>query len=200
MTEIQQNRWDQLVRRVANVVGGGSQVGDTLNELFPVLDVESVPIELLALSRYQVAMGTSSFGALAANNNAHQLFNPAGSTSLLVLTTCIFHAGTSQNMRMAVSTTPLTTDVGNVVRRDTREGVTARVIGQNRAVQQAAGIAAHMIIRVEANVSYTLRDQNGLFVLFPGTGITLSTSVQNGATACGWWWRERVFEPAEINF
>ncbi len=45
--ELQQNRYDQLIRRVGGIIGPGSKVVEALGELFPVIDVENVPGELL---------------------------------------------------------------------------------------------------------------------------------------------------------
>lgn len=200
MTEIQQNRWDQLIRRASNIVGGGSQVNDTLNELFPTIDVENVPIELLALSGTTVAVAGSLLTASALDINKHQLFNPVGSNSMLVVTTMLLRSNTAGNARIAISATALTDAVGNEIRRDTRRGVAARVVGQNRSLQSAAGISAHFLVTLEAAVLLTVNDQNGLFVLFPGTGVTFAGPVVNVATACTFLWRERVIEPAEDNF
>lgn len=200
MTEIQQNRWDQLVRRAANIVGGGSQVNDTLNELFPVIDVERVPGELLFLSGMRLGMCSSRLLASAAENNHHQLFNPVGSGMLVVITQMLVGAVTAQRMRAAVVSGALVDAVGNEVLRDTRLGVGAAPVAQNRSDQSAGGLGAIMEFFVEQNKTLSLEDQNGLFVLFPGTGVQCTTTIVNTQTLVGWWWRERVFEPAEENF
>jgi len=200
VTEIQQNRWDQLVRRAANVVGGASQVNDTLNELFPIFDVENMPIELFALGNISVATGGSLLVISAGDINKHQLFNPADSGALLVLTTVIFNCSVATRLELAITSAALADDVGNVIPRDTRKGVTARVVGQNRSEQSAAGLAPHVQIRVEQNVSFTLQDPDGLFVIFPGDGVTAAPVTAAQQSLCQFFWRERAFEPAEDNF
>jgi len=200
VTEIQQNRWDQLIRRVANIVGGGSQVNDTLNELFPTLDVENVPSELLALSRTSLVTAGSLLNPSVGNVNKHQLFNPATSSVMLVVTQMIVSTGVAGNSEIVVEVTARTTNVGNVQRRDTRAGFAEAVIGENRTQQDAAGVASIVNIRLLANTAFSLTDPNDLFVLFPGTGVTFSPTTANVQSVCQFFWRERVFEPAEINF
>ena len=200
MTEIQQNRWDQLVRRVANIVGGGSQVNDTLNELFPTIDVENVPIELLALSGMNIATGGTLLNPSVADINKHQLFNPVGSGALLVVTTMIVSTGVAGNAELDIRIGPLADSAGNVIRRDTRTGVLGTSVAQNRSEQSATGVAPHFKLRLLANTPFTLQDQNGLFVLFPGTGLTFGPTTVNVQSVCQFLWRERLFEPAEVNF
>jgi len=200
MTELQQNRYDKLLRRVGGLIGAKSMVSDALGELFPTIDVENVPGELLMLSGTRIAMATSQLGVLAANRNLHQLFNPADSQVLLVVTKLLLRSNVAELMRLAITNAALTTATGNEVLRDTRLGVAALAVGQNRTVQQAGGVAAHMEFQVEANITLKLEDENSLFVLFPGTGVTLASTSLGVSTTAGWWWRERVFEGAEAQF
>lgn len=200
MTEIQQNRWDQLIRRAANIVGGGSQVNDTLNELFPVLDVEHVPSELLFLSGIKTAICASQLNASALDVNQHQLFNPAGSQVLAVITSIWVYTSVTGFMRMNPASTEITNDIGGARRRDLRTGVASIPVCRNRTLQQVGGIPLTFQARVIANEFIKIDDQNDLFVLFPGTGLTVSTVTINTQSVVNFMWRERVFEPAEINF
>jgi len=200
VTEIQQNRWDQLVRRAANIVGGGSQVNDTLNELFPVIDIERVPGELLFLSGTKMAVCGSQLNQSALNTNHHQLFNPAGSGIVATVSSIFLNSGTTQSIRAAFVTTAITTLVGNELVRDTRLGVVNSPVLQNRTVQQVAGVALIYQWRVLADTTLKISDDNGVCVLFPGTGLTVATTIINTVSTVNFLWRERVFEPAEINF
>jgi len=199
VTEIQQNRYDALIRRVNNIVAPGSMVADALSELFPMIDVENVPIELLALMGTIVATAGSILSPSAADINKHQLFNPVDSHALLVLTTLVVSTGVAGNAELATTAVPLTDDVGNVIRRDTRSSGALTVVGQNRSLQSAAGIPSIVNFRLEQNVAFTLQDPNGLFVLFPGFGVTFSPTTANVQSICQFFWRERVFEPSEDN-
>jgi len=198
MTEIQQNRWDRLVRRVAGIVGGGSQVNDTLNELFPTIDVENVPIELLALAQTDVGMCSSVLTALAANRNHHQLFNPAGSGTLLVVTTVAVDNSITDIIRFSTFIAALTTLAGNERRRDTRAGTTAELVGQNRTDQSAVAGGLDFRFRVVAQIGTFVHDPDGIAVLFPGTGLTVTPTSVNSTSNVAFMWRERVFEPSEV--
>jgi len=197
MTEIQQNRWDRLIRRSAGVVGGGSQVNDTLNELFPIMDVENVPGELLALMRIDLGMCSSLLSAVLLDRNHHQLFNPTGSGALLVVTTVEMESPTAQFMRFSNFIGEQATPAGNERRRDTRAGVLANLVAQQRTGQSTLSGGLDFRMRLEAGVGRTFTDENGIAILFPGTGLTISTEVVNTASVVGFMWRERTFEPSE---
>jgi len=201
MTEIQQNRWDQLIRRAANVVGGGSQVNDTLNELFPVIDVERVPGELLALMGTTLGWCNSLLQPSVGDTNHHQLFNPAGSGALVTITTILLQSNQAGYLRVFSQTLALATAVGNIAKRDTRTGVISTTVAESRTVQQVAGGSlVGLSVRALANEQQQITDPNGVVVLFPGTGCTVSTETLNAQSRVSFMWRERAFEPAEINF
>jgi len=200
MTEIQQNRWDRLIRRTAGIVGGGSQVNDTLNELFPMIDVENLNAELSLFIGWQLGLCSSELGALAANLNHMQLFNPVDSNKIMVVERVDFRSSTGQQIEFTTSTVALTNDVGNVIPRDTRQGVVAPLATENRNVQQVGGLPQIGLITIQAAIVFTLAEKLGLFVLAPGTGITFATTVVNTSFNVNWFWRERVAEPAELVF
>jgi len=98
--EIQQTRYDRLIRRVAGIIGPGSKVSEVLTELFPVLDVESVPSELLILAGTNTCFGGGQFQAMAGQSPKMGLFNPADSNTILVLTHVYVSTDTgNQNIR-----------------------------------------------------------------------------------------------------
>jgi len=200
VTEIQQNRWDQLIRRAANVVGGGSQVNDTLNELFPTLDVENLNAELAILSGWRLAFGSSSLGGLAANFNIFQLFNPAASGMLVVVERVDMRVSSTQTIEYALSTTALADFTSNRAYRDTRTGITDIPVAQPRDAQTPGNLPTFGQLALTNAVTFTFTDAKGLFVLAPGTGISFGTTVANIGMSCNWLWRERVAEPAELNF
>jgi len=200
VTEIQQNRWDQLIRRAANVVGGASQVNDTLNELFPVIDVERVPGELLALSGMRLCWAGTQLVASPAEFNHHQIFNPVDSGALIVITQVDMFALTTTSFRFTNGIAVLATLAGNERRRDTRQGIDADVLGQNRTDQSAVSGGLDFRIRAVASGSVNVKDDNGIAILFPGTGLTITADTTNIISAVHFMWRERTFEPAEVNF
>jgi len=198
--DLQQNRYDQLLRRVGGLIGPGSKVSEVLGELFPVIGVEQLPLELLFLSGTKLGQGASLQNAVAANNNHSQIFNPAGSGQLLVPTLIHISTNSIQTIEYATTETALATDVGNVIPRDTRVGVVAPVSGQIRTVTQAGGLPSFALLRVQADITFTLHDETGLFVLAPGTGLTFATSTVNTVLRMNYLWRERPALQSELNF
>ncbi len=200
MTEIQQNRWDQLIRRASNIVGGGSQVGDTLNELFPMLDVETLVSELAILSGTRLALGSTSQGASALDLSHSQLFNPADSNMILTVERVELNMPVGTLVEYAFAVLPLAGSSFSSVFRDTRLGFTDVPVGQIHDVQQPAGLPTIGMIFVTTDTQASLFDKQGLFVLGPGTGITFATTLINRTFRVTYHWRERVAEPAELNF
>lgn len=200
MTEIQQNRYDQLVRRVANIVSSGAIVGDALNELFPMIDVESLNSELAFLAKWKLAFSSTTQLASVGNNSHTQLFNPADSGMIVVLERVDLNTSAGQPIRYALADIPLTNLTANEALRDTREGITQIPVAQCRDVQQVGGLALFGVLVLQFDQTFTLEEKRGLFTLAPGTGVTFATTVTNTELTANYLWRERVGEPAELNF
>ena len=197
MTEIQQNRWDRLVRRVAGIVGGGSQVNDTLNELFPTIDVENVPGELLALANMRLGWVSGLLAASAAERNHHQIFNPEGSGTLIVITRVVAFCSVTSIFRFSNFIGQLPTLAGNERPRDTRRGTLAEMTAQHRTDQSAVSGGLDFQMISLANTMQVLEDRNGISILFPGTGLTVSNQTLDIDSTVSFMWRERAFEPSE---
>ena len=199
MTELQQNRYDRLLRRVGGLIGAKSMVNDALGELFPVIEVENVPGELLALMATQLGWCSSTLAAVAAVRNHHQLFNPADSNVLIVVTTVTF-SSTGNNtfdFRFSNFIGALATLAGNERRRDTRFGTLASMVAQQRTAQDTVSGGLDQTFESLGIGSTIITDANGLAVLFPGTGLTVTCQALNAGSTVGFMWRERVFEPSE---
>jgi len=197
VTEIQQNRWDRLIRRVAGIVGGGSQVNDTLNELFPTIDVENVPGELLALANTRLGWVSGRLAASIAEFNHHQIFNPVGSGTLIAITQVATNSGITTNFRFSNAIAELVTLAGNERPRDTRRGINASVTAQHRTDQSAVSGGLDFRVRQLANTTTVIKDQNAVAILFPGTGLTVTCETVNIESTVAFMWRERAFEPSE---
>ena len=197
MTELQQNRYDRLLRRVGNLIGAKSMVNDALGELFPMIDVENVPGELLALQPTDLGWCSTKLFATAAVRNHHQLFNPARSNVLLVVTTVTFNSSASSEFRFSNFIAALTTLAGNERRRDTRAGTLAGVVAQSRTAQDAVSGGLDYRFQSTNTEGKTLTDSNGLAILFPGTGLTITSQTLNIDSTVSFMWRERVFEESE---
>lgn len=200
MTEIQQNRWDQLVRRAANIVAPGSMVSDSLNELFPMLNVETLNAELLLLTGWRLVVAGSNEPSSTGDVNHHQLFNPAGSGHIITVTSVQFRAAAIMEIRYGTTTADLAGVTGNPSVRDTRVGPGSSVVGIVSSLNQVAGAPQNGNYLVQANVTAELKDENGLFVLGPGTGVNFTTTVTGTASIVNFFWKERVAQAAELNF
>ena len=198
MTELQQNRYDRLIRRLGNLIGAKSMVNDVLGELFPMIDVENVPGELLALMATDLGWCSTRLAADLLNRNHHQLFNPADSNVLLVVTTVsMFSEEAAVEFRFSNFIGALTTLAGNERRRDTRAGTLAGLVAQQRTAQDLVSGGLDYRILTPNAITETITDANGLAVLFPGTGLTITSQAINTPSTVSFMWRERVFEESE---
>ena len=200
MTELQQSRYDQLLRRVGDLKGAGSKVNDALSELFPVIDVEGVPGELLLLGGTQLCIGAANTTSIAAKRPAIQLFNPVDSGKLITVSSLHASTNITQIFRWAVTEVALTTGIGTETYRDGRLGQAARPSGQIRTDSTVAIVDANGLIRALANTDVRLEDDNGIAVLSPGTGLSIGIEGVLAELQATFFWRERVAEPSELNF
>ena len=198
--EIQQNRWDQLIRRVGGIIGPGSKVSETLNELFPVPDVERVPGELLFLGGTFLGFGGSSIGAAAGNFPKGMLFNPAESGMLGTVTTVYVTSTMTQPVRFGLTATELVAGIGTQIVRDTRKGFFERPTLRISEEQSVTGGPGSAIINISANLSFKLSDPNGLFVLAPNTGVQFTGGAPASDLTVVFFWRERPAELSELQF
>jgi len=99
--EIQQNRYDQTLRRVTGIIGPGSKVAEVLTELFPVIDVERVPGELLILGGTDLAAGGASLDGGPGNSSEINLHNPPGSGKIITCTQILITSAVVESWRVA---------------------------------------------------------------------------------------------------
>ncbi len=199
-SELQQTRYDRLVRRVGGIIGTGSKVAEALGELFPTLDVENVPSELLALMTTQTAWGSVNRAAVAGQNSRTQLFNPVDSGKLITCTSVGIHTG-GDGLVVAGLQAAALVNVGTLARfRDTRFPFTNIVTGELRDDTQVGATPATIQIRSRFLDTIFLNDPNDICVLAPGSGLVVSATVANTALITTFFWREREAEASELNF
>lgn len=197
MTELQQSRYDQLLRRVGDLKGPGSKVGEVLTELFPVFDVENLPAELYVLGQTDVCFGGTTITAAVGESGGIQLFNPADSSKIITLQSVIVSATATDTIRWGTTNIALTAGVGTERFRDTRRGITPAPIGQVRQESQVALIGNSGRARLLAHTPLILNDQNSAAVLAPDTGFEIGQTITNVPFFVTFYWRERVSEPSE---
>lgn len=200
MTEIQQGRYDALLRRVGDLKGPGSKVNDVLEELFPMFDVENLPDELYRLANIDLCMGGGFSPATAAQAGRGQILNPAGSGKIITVTQAGIGSSGSGIIRWGRRDTPLTNNLSTQIFRDTRHPLGNLPTGQIREQTSVALANANGQARWLLNSTFVLKDPNGLAVLTEGAGFEIGTAVLNTNVSFYFYWRERVAEPSEINF
>jgi len=198
VTELQQNRYDQLLRRVGDLKGPGSKVSDVLQELFPVIDVENVPGELLLLMGTRIGWASSAKVPTAAKRAGIQLFNPAGSGHLITISSCTLSASGSGLFTWGLVETALATNTGIPVLRDSRVGVGPSGVAELRTSPDVVAQSSGQI-KIGANLVFSLPELNSVCVLSPGSGLTVVGFTDVGIHV-GFQYRERVAEPSELTF
>jgi len=200
-SEIQQNRYDQLIRRVAGIVGPGSKVAEALTELFPTFEVENVPGELLALGGTKLCCGAARNAAVAGQKTRIQLFNPVDSGHIITVThVAVFAEAVSEFVNHAVRQIPLTTITSLERFRDGRFPTPGRPVGQIRLEFSVAQTDPDQILSIVNTTTLFLDDPNSLAVLPPGSGYEFGCQTNNISLVTAFRWRERPAEQSELNF
>jgi len=198
VSEVQQTRWDRIIRRVSGSVGTRSHVSETLSELFPMLDVENVPGELLLLGGTRLADGGGTI--VGADSPKCQLFNPADSGHLVTVTSVVMSTTTEDTLRWGTSNFELAAGIGTETFRDTRLQIPQQPIGgirQEAAVALAPGTNQ---CRISANDPFQLSDPNGVEVLAPGTSLVFGLALAGNTLFYSFSWREREALSSELQF
>jgi len=198
VTELQQNRYDQLLRRVGDLKGPGSKVNDVLQELFPTLDVENVPGELLLLMGTRIGWAGAAKAATAGKAAGIQLFNPAESGHLISISTVFLSCPSTTGFSWGTTTSTLATNTGIPKLRDSRNEGGSRGVAELRTSPDAVALSSGAV-RVSTNDTFMLTDGNSFCILAPGTGLNM-TGENDKTISVSFFYRERIAEPSEINF
>jgi len=199
VTELQQNRYDVLLRRVGDLKGPGSKVNDVLEELFPTLDVENIPGELMLLSGWRLGMAGGVFAPAVGEFQHLQLFNPAGSGLLVVVERFTVRQTSNITYNLATTTTAFISQPGTQNTRDTRLP-SANVSARFGEFSSAAPVSASWVFGVAANIPYDITNEKGLAILAPGSGLNVEARTADVPFSIGFYFRERVAEPSELAF
>ncbi len=199
-TELQQARYDQLLRRVGDLKGPGSKVSEVLTELFPVISVEDVPLELMVLQGWRAAMISVGRTAAVAQVVATNLFNPVGSGVIAVVERILWRNTVSDTIEFDIVQNTLTGGQTKGLFRDSRLGGD-RLSTLFATSQTGVGTDAILGIFTVGDVESELADRNGLFVLSPGNGVQVGQAATTNETlVVNYLWRERTAEPSELSF
>lgn len=198
-TELQQNRYDAIMRRVGDLKGPGSKVAEVLAEVFPVVELESLPAELFALGGTVLGFGGAVRSPNIGNFGRIQLFNPIDSGKITTVTSANISINTNDGLRWGVVNAALTSGISTQRNRDQRFGFITLPTSQVRTDSTIAAAPATGQIDLLATTPFVLNDPNGLAVLPPGFGFEVSPLTIDIAMRAIFYWRERVAEPSELN-
>lgn len=200
MSEIQQNRYDQLLRRVADLKGPGSKVGWAIGDLLPVLDVETIPAELLLLSGSRQCWGNLQLAAGgAANFSICQLQNPVDSGAIIRIQHIYARSDFDRLINIGPTQNTLNQAQGVEAFVDSRvfgQGTVAQIQGANNNL--ATG-STFLQFQVLADRGVHLQIPEGLAVLAPGGRIEVSVETANVQLFTSFVWIERPAQPSELN-
>jgi len=197
--EIQQNRYDQTMRRVTGIIGPGSKVAEVLTELFPVIDLERVPGELLILGGTDICLGAASAQGGAGDQANVTLFNPLDSGKIITVSLIYATTPSIQTIRVAIASGAVGTRTNTERFRDTRRGFAARPVGQIATELAGTITTPNLQLRTVANAQIEIEDENSLAVLAPGSRLEVGTDTAATLILVNFFWRERAAQPAELS-
>lgn len=197
--DLQTARYDQLLRRVGGLYGGGSKVTEVLPELFPVLEVENTTPENLLLTGWREAWQNIEEASPAAELAAVSLTNPVDSGIIVAVEELDLRVDTVDNIQMLVTDTLDTSPAIRGLFRDGRLGGNRNTTCELRNFSNVA-TGAGARLRLAANELVHLKPRNGICVLPPGTALQIGTTGTQLRIAVNYYWRERVALDSELNF
>jgi len=199
-TELQQNRYDQLLRRVGGIIGPSSKVSEVLSELFPMFDVENMPAELLILAATRTAHGGGTFSGNATMAAIFQISNPVGSNHIVTVTRVIHSSTATTTHRWGRSPAIFEgSPIGAREFTDTRNPVANQPVAEIRAEARVALASDANQARVLASTPLVLENANDVVVLSPGFGWEIGEGTFNTTAFLSIYWRERVAEASELS-
>lgn len=198
MTQLNQNRYDQLLRRVGDLKGPGSKVNDALTELFPVIDVENVPAELLLLAGQRLCMGRVILAAGGVGNFATVILRNRAGTGQLARITSIQAISSAGDDIVVGPTQNTLAAAGASAFSDTRvfgEGTALQLQGANNLLVVGSDFYRFRV----STAQFVLVLPPAIAVIAPGAGLSISSGTADLALTVSVTWVERVAQPSELN-
>lgn len=196
---VQQRRYAEGLRILLGM-RGGEHVGGLGPEFLPAIVVEDDPFE------FQFLKGVIAYGALvslgaggAANNVKAALGNPAGSNTLIVVTSVVAGPAAlpgSRNVNLKIDpavTAFLTAASGRPIDTRTNRVHVAAVSGENTTPPAGGGI---FLESVGTNIGYAFAASP--ILLAPGTSLVAQVQTLNVDGAISFRWTERPALPGEL--
>jgi len=198
LSQLNQNRYDALLRRVGDLKGPGSKVNDALTELFPMIDVENLPAELLLLSGSKLCMATAALGAGGVGFFTNMILsNPVGSGVIARLMS-IEIIISAQTINFS-PTANVSAALGGEAFADTRiiaEGTALKLQGASNLL---TAHPARFQKRSLVDLTLTWEPPVAIAVLSPGAGFGFGPNLDNQSMTASLTWIERQAQPSELN-
>ena len=179
-------------------MASGSRVSESLSELFPVLDVERVPGELLLLGGTAICHGAAAATGAAAEVPKVHLFNPVNSNSLVTITRVGVRTNMNSPFRATVQQGVAGANVPNARFRDSRRLFPLVPTAQLRTESDISLTTQQVAVQGANNVTLFLDDPNEVAVLAPGSRYEVGATVVISTITVTFWWRERPAEASEL--
>lgn len=198
MTSLNQNRYDQLLRRVGDLKGPGSKVNDALTELFPMIDVENVPAELLILSGARLCMANTFTAAGGATFFGHSFLRNNVRSGVIARLIYI-------QASMPLQTVNLGPTLNSAAANGVRAFADTRIFGEGTAlVTQASNNnlttgVQFLVIPTQTNGNFEFEPPAAISVIAPGAAFMVSNNTVNTSLRVNYIWVERVAQPSELN-
>jgi len=205
VSQLQVPRLTNLIRKLF-VLRGAPPATELLDEVTPVVVVEDARPEHEFLRGSRLGLGSVIQTGTAVLRSALQLFNPVGSSHLVVVTRLTASMSDGSALNVAIHDTPLVNPSSAAGIRDTRlrqgillnQGMTAQINGE-LLVASLAGQSLALANRQGSVSGLAFYDEDLNLVLAPGTGVTVlqaAAAVQTLSVA--WSWVERAVERGEL--
>jgi len=198
--EVQQTRWDRIIRRVSGSIGPGSRVSETLTEVMPVIDLERVPAELLLLGGTRMAMGFSTEPAVVDNFQLSMLSNPAGSNAIITLySLSMSSTGTAGFGLNTTRDTYANTNLTTTEFTDGRLLPSQIPVGAILDVASVVAATESYLLITPLGDSVVFAPRPAIAVLTPGTAFSVANRQLNKTLLVNYTWTERPAEESELN-
>ncbi len=200
LNQINGGRWDNFLRRMFPIKEQ-SIAPVIASELVGMVIVQEWEPELFKLRDEALAIAYTEVGAVAAQLGHVQLFNPAGSASLITLEKVIFFVTVDSTLQIAYEPGIMAGSIQAASAfRDQRFSPTPNIgitIGQPRFVSSVPVIGTATISKVQVILAPSLEWKLDM-VISPGQSVVVRHQTVNRLLGVTWFWRERSAEPSEL--
>lgn len=196
MGRVQQGRWDRLARKITDQFGPGSKAGELLSDVFPVMELENTTMELKVLCKWDFGLGASNSTSAVGETNSQQLFNPAGSGKIVVVTEVILSVGGNNDVSGGISFAALATSASGS-KRNTIAGAARSTVALIQNEDDGATIAG-ISFSAKSGEAFRLTDSDGIALLYPGSGLRFTNTSTASELHSSFFWRERAAVGSEL--